>query len=312
MVSNIMTFHPLYISTVLMHTGLNEFVFKESMVTDYQLPGFEAGLTSSISFRFNDLPKELQAQITNSCLTDWSYAIFNPTDEDRMGPALPTRSLLKVAHHSTQPNSDVEAERPWNITSLQLVSHDLKRLVDSESRKAFTGCLYVDPVICSRPHSESPDIGARSNANLRKSITVLQSSAPGFGGFKRDLLLMLPNLKVAITSCNGTLFDGNINGFGEEKFFVRVVSEEKLREMMLETIRGLSARCTEKLEHLWYLGVRTIVEMTVAMGSPPMRFEFMCVFLLSKDADPVVLGKYTMHEWSSSVRLRRMVYNKRC
>ena len=143
-----------------------------------------------------------------------------------------------------------------------------------------------------------------------KAVTTIHDGTISIIGFDLDLLLVLPNLKMVVAQYAGTIFDGYIQGFGNEKFFIRVVSEEKLKELMLFHFSGWPAQRRQKLEHLWWIGIRTVIEMKVTMGSPPTKFDFMCIFWLRNNSEPVVLGKFTMHEWEASVRLQMSVYNK--
>ncbi|KAK5079862.1 hypothetical protein LTR70_009145 [Exophiala xenobiotica] len=170
----------------------------------------------------------------------------------------------------------------------------------------FTGHLYIGEDVnnpnledcwCKGVHQASADI-----PNTFSSVHC--ETDRGFYELRTLFLQIPPNMKMAVARCKETLFDGPTYGFGEESFFVRVVSEEKLKALMLSKMQGWKRDTAYywSLKDLWGAGVRTIVEMVVAMGSPPMRFEFMCIFLLKDfDADPVVLGKFTMQEWRSSL-----------
>jgi len=282
-------------------------------------------------FRFHDLPEELQARIVRECLTDWSYIVHSWRCRSCAMPrTLPlTLALYRVAHlpkpiigsANLTPGMEIMAHEVANsyyaisTTSMQLVDRNMRRHCKREMVQKFTGHLYISEDVnnpnledcwCKGVHQASADI-----PNTFSSVHC--ETDRGFYEFRTLFLQIPPNMELAVARCKETLFDGPTYGFGEESFFVRVVSEEKLKALMLSKMQGWKRDTAYywSLKDLWGAGVRTIVEMVVAMGSPPMRFEFMCIFLLKDfDADPVVLGKFTMQEWRSSVRLQMSIYKR--
>lgn len=278
-------------------------------------------------FRFHDLPEELQAQIVRACLTDWSYMLRSWTCWSYANPRPTSLFLYRVAHlpkpitrsANLNPRAEILAHEVTNayygiiMTSIQLVDRNMRRHCEREMFRKFTGHLYVDVDTIPTHHEFCcGKIFHPASPNIPNTVSSVHCEGDyGFREFGFAFLQIPSHVKMAVARCEETLFDGPIYGFGEESFFVRVVSEEKLKALMLSKMQEWKSDKEHhaNLKDLWGAEVRTIVEMVVAMGSPPMRFEFMCIFLLKDfDAEPVVLGKFMMQEWGSSVRFRMSIY----
>jgi len=282
---------------------------------------------ASAPFRFRDLPEELQAQIIRACLTEWSYVQRRETCRSCTSKDAPRWVLYRVAHPSnhiiSQSNlnrrtktAEPEATKSCygtSVTSIQLVDHNMRRHCRRGLLQKFTGQLYVDdgPASHHEPRACRASDLAEPHQHVSDCVTTVHFEADeGFRNLGMAYPGIAPNVKMAIARCRGTLFDGPIYGFGEESFFVRVISEEKLKSLMLSKMQAWKrSPYYPGSEHFRAAGIKTVVEMVVAMGSPPMRFQFMCIFLLEGlGTEPVVLGKFTMHEWNLSVRHRISVY----
>lgn len=284
----------------------------------------------SSTFRY--LPEEIQLLVLQYALPAWSLRLSTSGGHSSCISTPPERTskLQYVAYRTAHishgnPNDKPSVQYPAFKSALFLVDHRMAEQANKAARRTFTGDLHIDYVVrapcaetctdCLCQNHESNIAKKRQGLDeMLKLITTVHCKGNGFTGFDVDLLEIFPELKIVVAYHQSVLYDGTTYGFGNEEFFIQVLSEEKLNILMLATMAQWqkSTLHNAKVKQLCQHGMKTIVEMTVTVGRTPMAFSFITVFLLEEDRNDAVriLGRYSMNKWNRSSRFKSFVYFK--
>lgn len=259
-------------------------------------------------FRLRDLPEELQRHCISFCLpSEWHIRASGP---------------MRIACDQGQ-NPYIYGLRrvPPIPPRLYLVDKHTYLQAQAVSLKCFTGELYLASVVDKAGFKTYSQYGLGQEVtsgrldSFRKHITTVHTGCykhvQDFDSFDENLLSVLPKLRTVVAHSEKSLHEKSLYGWGDATLLIRILSSDALIEFMQRTSEERDIdKSTEKVKLLWKADIRTILEMKMNMGSGEMMVSFYCIFLLQKDEDPIILGKYSVKEWLSSSKLRKSVYEK--
>ena len=270
----------------------------------------------SSSFRFRDLPEELQGQIIRLCIPEWSVRLHKSPDHR----CTRTENQNNLSHDPTlqQVSSYCIQQFPRFEQPLFLVDKRMNELARAQTALAFDGKLWTRYFVREYQviihdsdvddcHCQPPDVRRQAKADalqsVWRSITTVRGWMSRFSNFDLDLLDILPNLQLVVAQDEQTLFEESIYGFGSEEFLTKHISEEALLKLLHRSLLtpDLPFRIT-MLRKLFQAKVRPILEIKVSVGASTTKFWFMCIFRLDAgpETDPIkstILARYSAQAW---------------
>lgn len=202
---------------------------------------------------------------------------------------------------------------------LYLVDKHTYLQAQAVSLKCFTGELYLASVSDRAGFKTYSQYGLGQETtsgrldSFRNLITTVHTGSyrhiQDFGGFDRNLISVLPKLRTVVAHSEKSLHEESLYGWGDATLLINILSDTALIDFMQRESEARDIpKTTGAIGALWKAGLRTLLEMKVNMGSGEMTVSFYCIFLLREDENPVILGKHSVKEWSSSSKLRKSVY----